>query len=318
MGEVVSLNGKAKLPAWIDAVALVGESEVDREWVINDLIERQGRILLAGAEGAGKSLLALTAAVQAAANLNVLGRFGTDLPATVVYIDLEMARSSTRRRLRELSATAKLPDGALYVLHRPDGLDVSSNRERRDLFALLDEVEPTLIVVDPLYKFMLTDSVYERDVRPTIQALDEMRVRYNASLILVHHLRKRAHGEANRGKDSSDIFGSSVLLRWPEVILTMAGDDVLRVVKDRDDTFHGIKSFPIKRGGAWPLSLENPSLTREEEIAQWLRSHGPASGNSVFAGVGGNKTAVLASLTKLDHTGAIRRDKDGLWEVSSW
>lgn len=317
MAQVVELRSGARTrpPTFVDATAMVAEDEPDRSWIIPGLIERQGRVLLVGAEKSGKSLLALTGAVQAAAGLKVWDRFETDIPPTVLYMDLEMTRSSIRRRLRGLTISAKLPDGALYLLHTAGAMDLKSARERRDLYAQLDEVQPDVLFIDPLYKFMLTDAVYEKDVRPYIDAMDELRDRYDCGIVLVHHYRKRAHGEGKRGKDASDVFGSSILLRWPEMVLGLE-EDALRAIYDRDDNWNGIKSFPLKRGGQWPISLQDPELDRAGAIAQWLRVHGPASGNAVSAGVGGNRVAVLNTLSELEVRGAIRRNLGGEWEAA--
>lgn len=313
MGEVVSLNGHRKYPAFLDAKDLVAEDEPDRAWVIEGLVEREGRILLAGAEGCGKSLLALTAAAQAAAGIKVLDRFEVDLPATTVYFDLEMGRSTMRRRVKQLSISAGLEDGALFIVHRPEGLDLSSAKERHDLFAFLDEISPDFIVIDPLYKLMETESVYERDVRPTIKALDEMRTRYQCGLLLVHHLRKRASGEASRGKDSSDVFGSSVLLRWPEVTMLL-NEQTLVVSKDRDANFGGNKpSFPVRRGGKWPIWLDDPSAPPDEDVLNVLREMGPMTRAQVIKTAHRRAKDVGDALKRLEALGKVRHI-DGVWE----
>lgn len=310
---------KERPPVWVDATELTEEEEPNREWVVEGLLERQGRILLAGAEGCGKSLLALTLGVQVAAGLPPLVRFPATDPRAVVYLDLEMARSSTRRRLRAMEHQARaegkaLEAGSLLLCLRPDGLNLGSPREQRDLQAQIEKAEPELVIVDPLYKLTLTDSVYEREIKPTLQFLDRIRLEHGSGLILVHHLRKRSHGEGARGRDASDIFGSSVLLRWPETTFILT-DDSLRVQKDRDDTFDGKRSWPVTHGPMWPIGLGEPRHAGEQEVEDYLAHMGSASGNQIARDVTGRRKDLLDAISRLEKQGRIVR-RQNRWELA--
>jgi hypothetical protein len=311
--KVIALmrRDKEPPPELLDATVLADEPEPDHEWVIPDFIERQGRILLAGPEKCGKSLLALTLAVQAASGITALDFFPIESTPRVLYMDLEMARSSTRRRLRQLIISAKghLKPGALEILHRPDGFDVTT--DARHFSTALGHIRPDLIVIDPLYKLMVTDSVYERDVRPTLKWLDQLRKAFGCSIILVHHLRKRPQGESGRGRDASDIFGSSVLLRWPETLMLL-DEDSLRVKGDRDATFGELNYFSVKRGGVWPIGLTSGGLDGdiEAEILDYLQV-GPTSGNELAKNVHHKRQKVGRMLQSLEHRKLIVRQGQG-------
>ena len=312
-----ALNGQRRRPnVWVDALDLVAEPEPAREWVIEDFVERQGRVVLVGAEGAGKSLLALTLAVQAAAGHVVLDAFPVDLPRRVLYVDLEMARASTRRRLRPLAITSGLKRGALEVCLRPDGLRLEDPEERQAFFAHLERIEPDLVVIDPLYKLMETESVYERDTKPALQFLDLLRLQLGCAIVLVHHLRKRPQGEATRGKDSSDVFGSSVLNRWPETILSLSPTKLV-VWKDRDATFGDFRAFAAKFGGHWPVSLYAPSTELEMRIYELLAEQEGSVGQSdVLRQMKVRKADVLDALRTLEAAGRIRKTMTG-WEIAA-
>lgn len=298
-------------PVWVDALDLIAEPEPDREWVVDGLIERQGRILIAGSEGCGKSLLALTGAVQIAAGLPVWGSFPAGDPRRVVYLDLEMARASTRSRARLLTKQAKALGGqvikhALVFCQRADGLDLGNRREAEGLFADVAKWEPELVVVDPLYKTSLHSLEEEKYVGPILGFLDGLRHRLGVALIIPHHLRKRAQGDGARGRDSSDIYGSSRLLRWPETIMLM-NEDEMRVTKDRDATFEQTRAWRVTSGPRFPIGLESMGNTLEDQIESYIVAYGPVSATEVQTHVHRRRQVVVEAIAVLKTRGRIRK-----------
>jgi hypothetical protein len=262
----------------VDATEMISEPDVAYSWLIGGpgktgLLESQGRVLLAAGEGAGKSLLVLQLAVQAAAGIVAFGKWEVQRPLRTVYFDLEMGRRSTRRRLERLIKAAMLSGrpvapGMLDIVHRPEGIDFLDRAERRWVFDYLKKIEPQLIVIDPLWKAIPTDSLHEKEMKPFLRLLDRLRVEFGVGIIIAHHLRKRGSGDSQRGRDSSDVFGSSALLRWPETVMLL-GDELLRVDKDREGF------FPHREFGVqWDQDLDS---------AQWfamLRDSAPLVGVS--------------------------------------
>lgn len=311
MGSVVALNGGYRL---VDATAFADEPDPERRWVIPGLLERHGRILMVGAEGSGKSLLAITLAVQAAAGKEVLGRFEMDWPMRTVFMDLEMGPSSQRRRLRPLRISAGLQPDSLFLLRAEEGIDSASQRETRQITAVLKDFAPDLVIVDPLYKLTNTDSTYERESKPVLRFLDHIRSEFDCGLILIHHLRKRGQGEATRGKDASDIYGSSVWLRWPESLFIMR-EDTLVVEKDRDQIIPKGTTFPIKRGGQWPISLLDPNEPPDELIYQALVEAGPMSRSQIQKQVHRRTQTVSDAINRLAVQGRISQNGSDRWRA---
>ena len=307
---------KHRAETWIDAVDLIAEPEPEREWVINDFIERQGRILLAGAEGIGKSFVTLTLAVQAASGKEpVLGRFLTPYPCRVLYLELEMGRSTVRGRLRKLITSAGgLDHGAVELYLRPDGVDLKSQKELRDLDTRIADSEADLVVVDPFYKWTNPNPRDEAELLAALRVIDQWRLHHGVAVILIHHLRKRQSGEAGRGKDVSDLYGSSILSRWPETVMILTEDDRLKVEKDRDHTFADRPAFPLVRGGRWPFSLGDPGAAFSGPILGHLRDAGPTSGNALWGRIGGRTQDFYAAIRNLEREGRIRRSGQR-WEA---
>lgn len=307
---------------WRDATdVLNGEEPPPPDFLVDNFIERQSRTILVGPEGCGKSLLALHLGVQVAIGVPVMERFGVKAEAKVVYFDLEMGERQSRRRLYQATLPAKrkaqieeFPHGALEVVNRIEGLDLNSKKERADLMGRIEKAQPELLIFDPLYKMTTTDSLYERDVRPTIRFLDECRANLDCAILLVHHLRKQSGIGPERGSNSSDVFGSSVLLRWPETILMMTAY-TMKVAKDRDGIFGDGAVYDVRRGGEWLISLGMPKDELEHQCYEQIAVHGPLSKNGIAKKIGRRQTDVRDAVKRLAGRGMVVEEEKG-WVTS--
>lgn len=289
------------------------------DWLVTDLIERGSRTILAGAEGAGKSLLAFTLAVQAGAGLPVLANPAWTPPWQVrtLYVELEMGRRTVARRAHALRAAATasghpLPAGAVGMI-RLDGLDPNPRRSRdaADILAQISAFEPDLVIFDPLYKMLATDKAPEEAFGPLVGFLDQVRA-VGAATILVHHLRKAGFGEP-RGGQASDLYGSSFLLRFPELVAFVHDDGDrrgrLEVKKDREGFFEEQgRSFPIRRGGAWPIGLYVPDgFELDDAILRILRLEGARSASALAREMDAGKGPILDALERLGRSDRVHR-----------
>jgi hypothetical protein len=301
-------------PDWVDIVDLVSEPIPDHDWVIEGLVERQGRVLLAADEEAGKSLIALTLAVQAAAGLPVLEVFPVNLPRTVMYVDLEMGRSSLVRRARGLKIQANLERDGFRILLRPDGIELRDAKERAQFLQKIESFRPELLIVDPFYKLSRGDSLYESEVKPALMFLDHLRHKVGCAVILLHHLRKPPSGGTSH-RLSSDVFGASALRWWPETILIIDRDKgVVTVRKDRDGIFVDRRTWPLKWGGHWPISLGDPIEPDVEDVFRAVEQHGPITANALRKKMRRRAEDVYGALRKLEI--AKRIDQiEGMWQV---
>lgn len=296
----------------IDLWELCEQDFPDYDWLIEGLLERQGRVILFGEEGIGKSLLTLQALVQAACGLPVLGRWRTPRPLDVLYLDLEIPRRSVRRRglgfLKRLELEPKHGVRSVPYFSRQSGLDLHSVSGKATLMRMVEGTKPDLVVIDPVYKLFSGDILYEKDVKPVLTFLDEIREEFNCGLWLVHHPRKSIDAGYTRGSVASDMFGASVLLRWPELILVhMEGS--ITVKKTRDEYFTRDQQIAVskgvlevKAGGRWTFEAnDGPVLGKlHHEILEYLIKAGePMSGAKIAESIGGRRQSVYDGLRAL-------------------
>lgn len=106
----------------------------------------------------------------------------------------------------------RVPDNGMFVIHRPTGIDLSRPEDAAWLLERVVAHKPDLLVCGPFYRLHAADSEEEKGARRVVQALDEARVQADCALIVEHHA-----PHASNGVRTLRPFGSSLLLRWPEM-----------------------------------------------------------------------------------------------------
>jgi hypothetical protein len=295
------------------------------DWLIRNAIERQSRTIFAGAEGAGKSLLAFTGAVQAAAGVNVLANPDWHVPAPVktLYVELEMGKRTVARRSNAMRVATKKYGAEvardMVQVVRMDGLDPNVRRsaEAKTILDLIEQSEPDLVVFDPLYKMIPTDDTKEGGFAPLMNFLDRVRAA-GATTWIIHHLRKAAN-DGDRGKTSSDLYGSSFLLRFPELVAFVHDDGDGRgrlvVQKDREGFFEAQgRQFFLRRGGDWPIGLMNVGEDRDKlwrDVYRALSLEGAKSASALTKDLGARKQDILGVLEQMASEGVAQRHGTG-------
>lgn len=193
-----------------------------RVWVVPGLLERGDRLIWTGFEGTGKTVAVRMIAVAAAAGVHPFTeeRFP---PQRVLYIDCENSERQGRRHFRGLEETARekmrpVPDGGMFLIHRPAGIDLSRAEDAAWLLERVTAHKPDLLVCGPFYRLHAADSEEEAAARKVVQALDAARVLADCALIVEHHAPHGGNGSARALRP----FGSSLLMRWPEMGMGIA------------------------------------------------------------------------------------------------
>lgn len=249
-----------------------------RDWVIPGLLERGDRLVWTGFEGLGKSMFIRQLAVTAAAGLHPF-EFDNIPPQRVLLVDCENSERQSRRKFRPLGAASvqvgrRVPDGALRLIHRPAGIDLTRPDDRAWLLERVMAHQPDLLMIGPFYRLHAANINEETAARATVAALDAARTAVDCALVVEAHAGHGEHG----AKRSVRPLGSSLLLRWPEFGYGIAPDGepvegknirvkVLPWRGDRDE-----RNWPreLEWGNPWPWVPAVPQDVRElqERLAQ--------------------------------------------------
>lgn len=263
--DAVQATVGAKMAAKPLGEILAGSDEYD--WLIPDLLERQDRVIVTGGEGAGKSTLVRQIGILAAAGLHPTLLSQMD-PVRVVVVDAENTEKQWRRAVRGLTLKARMagtgdPEQNLNLLCSPR-IDITTDRDLGSIHRLIDEHEPDLLLIGPIYKLVPRAINNDDDAAPLIAALDTLRDRGPALVMEAH----AGHAVGQDGNRNLRPRGSAALLGWPEFGFGIARDpneeNLFHLVRWRGDRDERAWPRALRRGGLWPWEDDNPMGTRHD------------------------------------------------------
>lgn len=235
------------------AEILEGQDEYD--WCIPGLLERKDRFVLTGTEGAGKSTFVRQLAILAAAGIHPT-TFQPIKPVKTLIVDAENTEQQWRRATRSIADKAAREGSAdprlTVQLACSPRLDITREAHLGQVHRLLDEHNPDVLFIGPLYRLTSRAINNDDDAAPLLSALDTLRDR-GVALVMEAHA---GHAVSSGGDREMRPRGSAALMGWPEFGMGIRQSkldpttfDVVRWRGDRD-----ARDWPrfMRRGGVWP------------------------------------------------------------------
>jgi replicative DNA helicase len=207
--------------------------------------------MITGPEGFGKSTLVRQLAITAAAGIHPFREYPIE-PARVLVIDAEntekqWARETSKWANSAETITSENPSENMQLacVRR---LDLSKDIDLGQVHRLIDQHQPDVLFIGPLYRLIPRAINSDDDAAPLLANLDTIRDRGIALVIEAHA------GHATNPKGERDLRprGSAALLGWPEFGLGLRRNaknplhaDLVRWRGDRDQ-----RGWPGKLGRA--------------------------------------------------------------------
>ena len=234
--------------------------------LIEGVLRKGDKMLLAGPSKAGKSFALIELCVCIAEGVPWLGHFPC-AQGKVLYVNLELNRSSCFRRFKDIYTALNLPPKKVR------SIDIWNLRGES---MPLDKLAPRLIrrakkegyiavVIDPIYKILTGDENNAEQMAKFCNQFDVICRALDCAVIYCHHHSKGAQG----GKRSMDrASGSGVFARDPDAMLDMTElvpTDAIREQLHNKAACREIKAMLDKRGHADAYGLDD-TLSRHRML----------------------------------------------------
>ena len=201
-------------------------------WLVESIWSDHAHGVLAGEAKTFKSVIATDLAVSVASGTPFLNHFPIPYSGPVLYIQEENDEGEVQDRLRRIATSRDLirmptyderedalvfpanPQVPLYVYNNT-GFNLTDEEDIEWLAKECEELDPALIILDPFY--LMTPGVDENaqvQVTPVLQALLDLKQRYDVGILIIHHYRKQNTMSPSHG--AARMSGTGVFHRWFE------------------------------------------------------------------------------------------------------
>lgn len=226
IGDHEALKGAGGKLAHEPGIDLFDEEDGESEWLIEGVVARGWRVILAGSPGIGKMTLLRQIGVCAAAGMNPFQPQRSQEPLKVLVVDVETPRQTVREQIRLISnkreVVAQAGENFQQSLLRSLDL-VNSPTDRLRLEHLIAEVRPQLLIIGPLYKLCphSPNGSYDAEAMTVIGFLDRIRDRYDVAMLLEQHVVADKTGSVMKNTAHA---GSEQFIRWADMAVSMVED----------------------------------------------------------------------------------------------
>ena len=247
----------------------VGEDDDDSyDWLIPGLLERQERVIVVAAEGVGKTMLLRQCAILPAIGVQPFS-FQKMPGIRTLSVDLENPEKIIRRTSRTIIHAARSLGFAdksdAHLFMKPDGFNLLEPSDRLALEDVIEQVEPDLLLLGPLYKAFIDPGGRTSEAIATEVAkyLDTLRVIYGCGLWLEHHAPLGVSATTRELRP----FGSAVWSRWPEFGIALTPDPTNTM-----DYVYTVSHFRGARDERhWPRMMKR-GVRFPFEVLEWTRT----------------------------------------------
>lgn len=200
-----------------DAVTFLN-SEVNIEWIVPDLLQAKGSMLLSGPPGVGKTQISLRFAIAMALGHSFL-EYSVTAPKKLMFFSLEMGHADLKYFLSQMvshlpPAQLDLLSKNLFLIPLGEALYLDDDAVRKTIDTVFGEYEPDGMFFDSLGSSTPDELSSESTAKSIMDWNERIRNRYGIFTWWIHHNRK-ANALNKAPNKLSDVFGSQYITARP-------------------------------------------------------------------------------------------------------
>jgi len=218
---------------WQSYDELMSNGRSSPGWLIDKIWLDQSHGIVAGEPKTFKSTVVLDMAISVASGKSLWGEFEVHNPGPVIIVQNENSNWIMKDRIEKIikhkglaGSVEEINDRELNVEFPPtlpieflnnEGYNFADPLDRELFEEFIAEVEPVLVVFDPLYLMFDGDLNSAQDLGPVLRWLLGLKEHYRTAVMVIHHWNK--NGANSRG--GQRMLGSTTLHGWTESALYM-------------------------------------------------------------------------------------------------
>jgi hypothetical protein len=244
-------------------------TEFKIDWMLEDLFAVGGFGLLVAHPGVGKTTLAIQLGAQLALGHDHFLKWkNTGGAKKILFLSLEMGKPPLNHFLSLISNTYQdkkmlnrnflvAPFGTPVPLDTPEGQQFITN--------LLDEYMPDILIIDSLQKISSKELTDEQAVKNLIHYLSNIRAKYNTSLLVIHHNRKKPNDAQKKSIELSDVYGSTYIATDADFVMNLHSvtENVVGVTMVKNRLGPTLPPFEIHRDKHLTFSMDFDKLQQQ-------------------------------------------------------
>lgn len=191
------------------------KSEIKVEWAIEDLLERNGYMLLTGPSGVGKTQFSLQCAIHLALGKKFLD-LNIDKPHKIIMFSLEMGHASLKLFLSKMAES--LTQEELLTLEKNfllvplgEALYLDSPEGQQRMVDIIESNVPDGIIIDSVGSTSTGQVSDETTVKKLMDFNDKIRNRFGLFTWWIHHNRK-SQADNKKPNKMADVYGNQYLV----------------------------------------------------------------------------------------------------------
>lgn len=240
-------------------------------------------MLLAGAAGVGKSMLAIELAYELAHGTKAFGAYDVVRPLRVAYVQLELVPDQLQGRFKAVQSVYGETDGVFQA--SPKEFVLPSREER--LVEALKKREIEVVILDPMYLMLAGGELSLSEVRPFLDSVNRVRSETGCVAIILAHTKKVQWDSSGRAVDMGfdAISGHRAFANWADTIALVGqrGSGIRLDWAKHRNTKHpeNLKPINFLRTKGLPFVNEDSPYSKavngseKVKIVTYLQAHGP-------------------------------------------